>query len=127
MNQARKTGLAKKHVDRYVGTGSVRTASSAKHNDHSGAKRNGVPSLLSQGGNRKLQKERSISDLIRELGLDDFDKENLLGSLSFEDIQRKPDLWLAAFDNPIDFIEYCKKTSNHERELLERSRQVEEE
>lgn len=74
-----------------------------------------------------LKKTTSVSDLLTELLLEDCDKENLFDPLGLDDLRKKPDLWMAAFESPMDFIDYCKKRIDHERKLLEKSRLVEEE
>ncbi|ODN04139.1 Coiled-coil domain-containing protein 77 [Orchesella cincta] len=75
-----------------------------------------------------LRKQRSVSDLLTDLLLND--KENRSGSssgsiISSDDFRSRPDLWMAAFDNPMEFIQYCRKRLDHQREVLEKSVQNE--
>lgn len=72
-------------------------------------------------GHRK-EIPRSVSDMLSDLFL--YGDENCVEGF---DLTEKPDLWRAAFDNPVEFIKYCRKRLDHEKELLERSRVLENE
>ncbi|CAL8071796.1 unnamed protein product [Orchesella dallaii] len=83
---------------------------------------------IHQHEKKTLRKQRSVSDLLTDLLLKD--KENRPGSssgsiMSSEDFRNRPDLWMAAFDNPMEFIQYCRKRLDHQREVLDRSVQNE--
>lgn len=94
------------------------------------SKCNGGPGATRQVRRKEgcsLNKEKTISDMITDLILDDRERENCLDLLTPDDIRKKPDLWMAAFDNPIEFVQYCRQRLDHERGLLEKSRRVEDE
>lgn len=88
---------------------------------------NGETAANRQAKRKEEKREKTISDMITDLILDDRERENCLDLLTSDDIRKKPDLWMAAFDNPIDFVQYCRKRLDHEKGLLEKSRRVEEE